>query len=126
MIFDLAKDFHDALAAMSGDHLKRRIFELLEEAIRHDIHFIARHPTTLFQCLWNTWWWYDCRRQAKEMSWFDGQLSARISMFIGALFRGVTSSLRSRTLPSGRGLMRNAVGRALACGHWRDKECVSS
>src|SRR3990170_2680783 len=60
MIFELAKDFHDAVAAMPREHPKHRMLELLEEAIRRDIHFIARHPTTLFQCLWNTCWWYDC------------------------------------------------------------------
>ena len=42
MIFDLAKDFSDALAAMPADHPKRRMLELLEEAIRRDVHFIAR------------------------------------------------------------------------------------
>ncbi len=64
MIFELAKDFHDAVAALSKEHPKHRILELLEEAIRRDIHFIARHPTTLFQCLWNTCWWYDCPEAA--------------------------------------------------------------
>jgi WD40 repeat protein len=66
MIFDLAKDFSHALAAMPQDHPRRRILTLLEEAIRRDIHFIARHPTTLFQCLWNTCWWYDCSEAAKH------------------------------------------------------------
>ena len=48
MIFDLAKDFAAALAAMPAEHPKRRMLTLLEEAIRCDIHFIARYPTTLF------------------------------------------------------------------------------
>ena len=60
MIFELAQDFHDAVAAMPREHPKHRMLELLEEASRRDIHFIARHPTTLFQCMWNTCWWYDC------------------------------------------------------------------
>ena len=25
----------------------------LEQAIKRELHFIARHPSTLFQCLWN-------------------------------------------------------------------------
>jgi WD40 repeat protein len=64
MIFDLTRDFLDALAAMPADHPRRRILALLEEAVRRDIHFIARHPTTLFQCMWNTCWWYDCPEAA--------------------------------------------------------------
>lgn len=60
MIFDLGKDFSNVLAVMPREHPKHRMLELLEEAIRRDIHFIARHPTTLFQCMWNTCWWYDC------------------------------------------------------------------
>ena len=59
MIFEIVKDFSAALAAMPTDHPQRRVLRLLEEAIRRDVHFIDRHPTTLFQCLWNTCWWYD-------------------------------------------------------------------
>ena len=64
MIFELADDFADALAALPADHPKRRMLELLQEAIRRDIHFMDRHPTTLFQCMWNTCWWYDCPEAA--------------------------------------------------------------
>ena len=61
MIFDLASDFAAALSALPSGHSKRRLITLLDEAIRRDIHFIDRHPTTLFQCMWNSCWWYDCR-----------------------------------------------------------------
>ncbi len=60
MIFDLVKDFADVLDAMPKEHPRRRILELLDEAIGRDIHFIERHPTAFFQCMWNTCWWYDC------------------------------------------------------------------
>ncbi len=60
MIFDLAEDFSDALAEMPDGHPKRQILRLMEEAIRRDMHFVDLYPTTLFQCLWNTCWWYDC------------------------------------------------------------------
>jgi|GEM_PF-3657052 len=60
MILELAKDLSDALAVLPAKHPKQRMLGLLEEAIRRDIHFIDRHPTTLFQCIWNTCWWYDC------------------------------------------------------------------
>jgi len=66
VIFSLAQDFHDAVAAIPPGHPKHRMLELLEEAIRRDIHFIARHPTTLFQCMWNTCWWYDCPEAEKH------------------------------------------------------------
>jgi hypothetical protein len=41
MLFDLAKNFSTALAAMLAEHPERQLLELLEEAIRRDIHFIA-------------------------------------------------------------------------------------
>ena len=66
MIFDLVKDFADVLDAMPEAHPRRRILKLLDEAIRRDVHFIDRHPTTFFQCLWNTCWWYDCPEAAKH------------------------------------------------------------
>src|SRR2546421_6121537 len=66
MIFDLIHDFATALDAMPAAHPRRRILALLDEAIRRDVHFIDRHPTTLFQCLWNTCWWYDSSEAAKH------------------------------------------------------------
>jgi len=72
MIFELAEDFAEALAAMPADHPKRRMLGLLEEAVRRDIHFVARYPTTLFQCLWNTCWWYDCPEAAEHYEEPDG------------------------------------------------------
>lgn len=60
LVFELADDFASALKGLPKRHPKRRILALLGEALRRDIHFIARHPTTLFQCLWNSCWWYDC------------------------------------------------------------------
>ncbi|QDU41280.1 hypothetical protein Mal4_56460 [Maioricimonas rarisocia] len=66
MIFGLVHDFADVLNAMPEGHPLRRILKLLDEAIRRDVHFIDRHPTTLFQCMWNTCWWYDCPEAAKH------------------------------------------------------------
>lgn len=53
MIFSLAQDLQDTVAAMPREHPKQRMLELLEEVNRREIHFIDRHPTTLFQCMWN-------------------------------------------------------------------------
>ena len=66
MAFEIAGDFSEALRALPENHSQRRILQLLEEAIRRDIHFISRHPITLFQCLWNSCWWYDCPDAAKH------------------------------------------------------------
>ncbi len=64
LVFDLAADFTQAVAAMPVERPQHRIMRLLEQAIRRDIHFISRYPTTLFQCLWNRCWWYDCSEAA--------------------------------------------------------------
>jgi WD40 repeat protein len=59
-IFALVADFAGAIAAMPPGRPLERILHLLDDAIRRDLHFIGRHPTTLFQCLWNLCWWFDC------------------------------------------------------------------
>lgn len=64
MIFSLVQDFADVLDSMPADHPRHRILKLLDEAIRRDVHFIDRHSTTFFQCLWNSCWWYDCPEAA--------------------------------------------------------------
>ena len=66
MAFDLPRDFRAAIAALPPEDDRRRILGLLEEALRRDVHMIARHPTTLLQCLWNSCWWYDCPDAAKH------------------------------------------------------------
>ena len=70
LAFELAGDFEMALAALPADRPIRQILWLLDEAIRRDIHFIARHardyPQGLFQCLWNSGWWYDCDEAARH------------------------------------------------------------
>ncbi len=58
-IFDLAMEFTRAIEAMPLDHAARRHLRLIEQALRSDLHFLARYPTALFQCLWNRCWWYD-------------------------------------------------------------------
>jgi hypothetical protein len=66
LVFNLAGTFSEAIGGMPIDHPRRAVLQLLEEAIRRDIHFMARHPSTLFQCLWNSCWWYDCADAAKH------------------------------------------------------------
>jgi WD40 repeat protein len=67
-VFDLGQDYAAARAALPNSDDRRRILQLLENALRRDLHFIHRHwrdyPQGLFQCLWNTCWWYDCPQAA--------------------------------------------------------------
>lgn len=60
LVLTLAEDFAEATKRIPPHRPQHRMLRLLEAAIRRDLHFIARHPTTLFQCLWNSCWWYDC------------------------------------------------------------------
>lgn len=66
LVFDLSRDYAECLHVCPAHDPRRRNIRLLEQAIRRDIHFIARHPSTLFQCLWNSAWWYDCPDAAKH------------------------------------------------------------
>lgn len=59
MVFDLAEDFARATALVPPRDPGRRRLLLLEEALRAELHFIARHPSALPQCLYNLCWWFD-------------------------------------------------------------------
>lgn len=86
MIFELAEDFSAALAAMPAEQPQRHLLQLLEEAIRRDIHFLERHrvdqPQALFQCLWNSGWWYDSPESAAhyQPAEFAARLWAALKM----------------------------------------------
>jgi WD40 repeat protein len=79
LVFELAKDFTEAIKIIPAERPQRRIIRLLEEALRRDIHFIARHredyPQALFQCLWNSCWWYDCPQAANHYEEKEGPWS---------------------------------------------------
>lgn len=63
LTFDLTANFAEAMKVLPETDVRQRNLRLLYEALRRDIHFIARHaqqyPQGLFQCLWNSCWWYD-------------------------------------------------------------------
>jgi len=75
LVFDLPRDFAKCLPIGSTDDPRRRNIRLLERALRRDLHFIARHPHTVFQCLWNSGWWYDCPEAARHHESVDGPWS---------------------------------------------------
>ncbi len=58
LVFELAQDFSDAVQAIPHEV---RNLRLLEDVLRRDIQFVARHvddyPHALFQCPWNSCWW---------------------------------------------------------------------
>lgn len=70
LVFELAEDFRLALAALPADRRRRFMLSLLLEALQLNIDFISRHaseyPQGLFQCLWNTCWWYDAPQAARH------------------------------------------------------------
>jgi WD40 repeat protein len=62
--FDLIDDFKLAIDSYPKDREYYTILFLLYEAIRKDVIYIhdytESYPQALFQCLWNSCWWYDC------------------------------------------------------------------
>lgn len=68
--FDLLTDFAAARTGTAPDQYRTRHLRRVEEAIRRDAQFIVRHaadyPQGLFQCLWNTCWWYDAPEAARH------------------------------------------------------------
>jgi WD40 repeat protein len=65
MVFDLVRDFGEAVRHAPAGHSALRLVRLLGQALRCDAHFLTRHPTSVFQCLWNRGWWYDCDQAAR-------------------------------------------------------------
>jgi WD40 repeat protein len=68
--FRLGEDFTATVEALPPERIERKRLTLLEEALRRDLHFIARHaqvyPQALFQCMWNSGWWYDSAEAANH------------------------------------------------------------
>jgi NB-ARC domain/SIR2-like domain/APAF-1 helical domain len=70
LIFDLLQDYQIAQQELQIDHPHASSIRLIEEAIRRYIHFVARYakdyPQALFQCLWDSCWWYDAPAAASH------------------------------------------------------------
>ena len=137
MIFSLVQDFSEALAAMPREHPRYRILKLIDEAIRRDVHFIDRHPTTFFQCMWNTCWWYDCPEAAKyyeepENGWQESPPWEHERPKLHCLLSGWRTKkelsipgywwLRSLRPPS---MHLGTAQRAIFLGHMSEVKCVA-
>jgi WD40 repeat protein len=66
LVGELVADFADVLELMPERHPRRPLLRLLDEALRADLHFLARHPEGLFSCLWDRGWWYDGPEAARH------------------------------------------------------------
>lgn len=75
-VFDLLADFALAAELLPADHARRRTLALVGEAVRLDAQFVARHPSTLFQCCWNRCWWHDAPRAASFFTLAEGSKDA--------------------------------------------------
>lgn len=73
LVYELAANLRSAALALPTERPGRRLLALLEEAIRLDLHFLANYPSTIFQCLWNRCWWYDCPAAATHYRETDAQ-----------------------------------------------------
>ena len=54
---DLLSEFRRALAVIPSTHSCAGLLSLGAEIVERNQVFMQRHPTTLFQCFWNTGWW---------------------------------------------------------------------
>ena len=64
MARELMSDFRESISALPSDQELIKILQLIERAIQKDLLFIEQYPINLFQCLWNSCWWYDCPEAA--------------------------------------------------------------
>lgn len=139
LVFDVSGDFDRALTILPATRSRSRILRLLHQALRYDLHFISRHPTTLFQCLWNRGWWYDSPGTAAHdnarvggrpragLTWDrpgPERLSALLETWLASKKRRTPDfawirSLRPPPLAIGSGLL------AVLVGHEKDALCVA-
>ena len=56
---ELADDFDRAAAGLSPGDPRAAHLAALGHAVRLDREFLTLHPGALFQCLWNSCWWFD-------------------------------------------------------------------
>lgn len=75
MIFELLNDTLDTINSMPFAFDKRRLLVLLSRAITNELQFIHRHPTFLFQSVWNGLRWYDGEHVERFFVNLEGRFS---------------------------------------------------
>lgn len=55
----LLSDLTTAVGVAGMAQHARETLNVLAQGIQSDLHFLSRNPQCLFQCLWNSCWWYD-------------------------------------------------------------------
>jgi len=114
MTFDLVRDYAVAVDKMPTNRPDRQTLQLLGKALQRDANFIFKHPTTLFQCMWNTCWWHDCAEAEHHYEsvvsvaadQISSESSQRPHLTPSDLWRGLLRALvrfgrgRAKSLPS--------------------------
>ncbi len=108
LVFDLSRDFEMTLTAFPSEHMQQLNLKLIAEALRRDVNFIVRHPATLFQCLWNSCWWYDAPEATVHYKDTFGDQSSD-DAFSGQLAQLMTSWKAQMQLKTRRPWLRYVV-----------------
>jgi WD40 repeat protein/tetratricopeptide (TPR) repeat protein len=128
--FDLVDVFATAVSVLPEERPQRHILVQLANALRPDIHFIARHardyPQGLFQCLWNNAWWYDCPEAAQH--YVDGRSPHFHQTVCGesATGEGGSSSLVAGLRASASIIAKFRAFLSRTTAKWRPIRCASS
>jgi hypothetical protein len=68
MVRELAVAMSSVLESLPEEHPQRELLRRLDAAIQRNWHFIEGDQESLFQCLWNTCWWYDCPELTRHLT----------------------------------------------------------
>lgn len=59
-VFDLVTEYDTAVNMLAPSDELHEILTVLSAALRRHTAFLAKHPSSAFQCFWNACWWHDC------------------------------------------------------------------
>lgn len=64
LVYDLPRELERVANELDPQSPKVKMLLFLREAIQNSVSFVAEHPESLFECLWNSCWWYDSEEGA--------------------------------------------------------------